>query len=245
MSRRNEFSLNPSLATDELRVQFHSHGRLEIANLFPAPLTENLRAHLLHRKDWLLVMNAGEKVYEMPRAKFHELDALQRRTLAERVSLAAQQGFQYQYETIRVPDRPEDRRPDNDLLYQFVNFMSSAPMLDFMQAVTGYQDLAFADGQATAYSAGHFLTRHDDNIEGKHRRAAYVFGLTPSWQAEWGGLLLFHGEDGDVEEVFIPRMGVLRIFSVPASHSVSYVTPFAPEPRLSITGWLRSQSPSF
>ncbi len=62
-------------------------------------------------------------------------------------------------------------------------------------------------------------------------------------RAEWGGLLMFHGNDGNIEEAFTPAMGALRIFAVPALHSVSYVTPLAPEPRLSITGWLRSSAP--
>jgi SM-20-related protein len=40
----------------------------------------------------------------------------------------------------------------------------------------------------------------------------------------------------------VHAMGALRLFAVPKLHSVSYVTPFAPEPRLSVTGWLRSHT---
>ena len=42
---------------------------------------------------------------------------------------------------------------------------------------------------------------------------------------------MFHGDDGNIEEAFAPAMGALRLFAVPKLHSVSYVTPFAPEPR--------------
>jgi Rps23 Pro-64 3,4-dihydroxylase Tpa1-like proline 4-hydroxylase len=67
-----------------------------------------------------------------------------------------------------------------------------------------------------------------------------VYGLTHDWQAEWGGLLLFHDAGGDIERGYTPRFNSLNIFSVPQLHSVSYVSRVAPEPRLSVTGWLRA-----
>jgi Rps23 Pro-64 3,4-dihydroxylase Tpa1-like proline 4-hydroxylase len=68
-----------------------------------------------------------------------------------------------------------------------------------------------------------------------------VFGLTPQWRIEWGGLLLFHGADGQVERGFVPRFNSLALFAVPQLHSVSMVTRAAPYRRYSITGWLRSR----
>ena len=156
---------------------------------------------------------------------------------------AARTGFHYRYEAIRVSDFDAERSATGTLLDRFIQFMSSAEVLDFLKDIIGSSELAFADGQATAYSPGHFLTRHDDDVAGKHRLAAYVFGLQPGWQADWGGLLMFHGRDGNIEEAFTPAMGALRLFAVPAPHSVSCVAPFAPEPRLSVTGWLRSRLP--
>jgi Rps23 Pro-64 3,4-dihydroxylase Tpa1-like proline 4-hydroxylase len=43
---------------------------------------------------------------------------------------------------------------------------------------------------------------------------------------------------------FIPDFNVLRLFSVPQTHHVSYVAPWAAERRLSITGWLRTAVPA-
>ncbi len=242
MAGAADFALNPALDTAVLHARFARAGRLEIADFLSAGAAETLRAHLLARADWVLVLNAGAKVYEIPRPQLLAMDVEQLRKLDDLVAAEARQGFQYRYEAIRTPDDEDARAGQADLLTRFVAFLSSPPVVDFLRAVTGFTDIDFADGQATSYSPGHFLTRHDDDVEGKNRRAAYVFGLTANWRAEYGGLLMFHAADGNIEEAFTPAMGALRLFAVPVSHSVSYVVPFAPEPRLSVTGWLRAQT---
>ena len=232
----DRFRLNPGLDVAALRALFDRDGRVEIRDFLAPDAAARLRAHLLARHDWKLVLNAGDKVYEMPRGAIDALDPAQREELEARSIAAARDGFHFRYEAIRVPDDPAARSSPLD---DFVGFLSSPKVIDLLRAITGIGDLDYADGQATAYSPGHYLTRHDDNVDGKQRRAAYVLGLSPGWRPEWGGLLMFHRPDGHVEEAFVPTMGALRLFAVPALHSVSYVTPMAPEPRLSVTGWLR------
>lgn len=233
-----EFALSKHIDWDRLSRHFAKCGRVEIPLLLAEGQSEALHAHLAGRTDWTLVMNAGANVYEMTRDAWTTLDDAQRAELDRRIVAAGRDGFQYRYEAIRVPDGGD--AASHDPVARFVAFLSSPTILGTIGDVMGVGDLAFADGQATRYDAGHFLTRHDDDVEGKHRRAAYVFSLAPRWRAEWGGLLMFHGEDGNIDEAFVPQMGALRLFAVPQPHSVSYVTPLAPEARLSITGWLRA-----
>jgi Rps23 Pro-64 3,4-dihydroxylase Tpa1-like proline 4-hydroxylase len=126
------------------------------------------------------------------------------------------------------------------LLAELARFLSSGEAIDFLRAVTGRADIRFADAQATAYGPRHFLTAHDDDVAGKNRAAAYVLNLTPEWRIDWGGLLLFHGADGVVEEGWPPSFNTLNLFAVPQPHSVSYVTPFVPNRRYAVTGWLRT-----
>jgi Rps23 Pro-64 3,4-dihydroxylase Tpa1-like proline 4-hydroxylase len=162
------------------------------------------------------------------------------RALDEAVYAQARSGFQYRFETLRVPDSRSDREASDDALFAFAAWLSGGEARDFLRAVTGHPELGFADAQGTAYAPGDFLTGHDDAIEGKDRRAAYVFGLTPVWRIEWGGLLLFHGADGHVTRGLAPAFNSLNLFTVPTMHSVSEVTRAAPYRRYSITGWLRA-----
>lgn len=235
-----DFDISQDIDIYRIRDIFREKGRVEIPGFLAPGQSEKLRASLLERSDWTLVLNAGETVYEIEHNRLAEMTEQQHIELEKRVNDAGRQGFQYRYKAIRTPDDYAERLLRDALLDRFVCFMSSRPVLDFISEITDNHCLEFADGQATAYSPGHFLTSHDDDVAGKGRHAAYVLGLAPTWRAEWGGLLMFHGDDGNIEEAFVPAMGALRLFAVPKLHSVSYVTPFAPEPRLSITGWLRS-----
>ncbi len=236
-----EFGLHPSIKADRVREAFARDRRVEIAPFLTEAAAAALRDHLLGRDDWRLVLNAGEKVYEIDRPGQAALTPAQREELERRVAASARDGFQYRFESIRVPDDVSERGARATLLDAFATFMSSSPALDLLRQITGVRDIAFADAQATSYGPGHFLTTHDDDVVGKNRRAAYVFGLTTDWRAEHGGLLLFHNGNGDICRGLVPRFNTLNLFAVPQLHSVSYVTPSAPRPRLSVTGWLRAK----
>ena len=105
--------------------------------------------------------------------------------------------------------------------------------------VTGEDRARYCDAQATRYRKSHFLTTHDDAVEGKDRLFAYVLNFTRDWRPDWGGELLFFDEAGHVAAGFTPTFNALNIFRVPQPHAVSFVAPFAQAPRLSITGWIR------
>ncbi|MDQ8756087.1 2OG-Fe(II) oxygenase family protein [Sphingosinicella sp. LHD-64] len=234
------FALHPAIDAEALRRTFAADRRIQIAPFLDDASAQALRDHLLARDDWRLVFNAGEKFYEVDRPGQASMTAEQQATLDGIVMQAATLGFQYRYETIRVPDDPAERGKNGSLLDQLALFLSSGPARDLLRTITGAHDIAFADAQATCYGPGHFLTLHDDNVAGKNRRLAYVLGLTPKWRAEWGGLLMFHDEAGDIERALLPRMNVLNLFAVPQAHSVNIVAPFAGAPRYSVTGWLRT-----
>ena len=164
----------------------------------------------------------------------------QKAALDASVYAGARSGFQYRYESIRVSDDSAARDQSDDNLAKLAAWLSEGEARDFLQAVTGDVAIAFADAQATAYAPGDFLTEHDDEVENKGRRAAYVLGLNPHWRMEWGGLLLFHNAPAWAE-AWGPGFNTLNLFAVPQPHSVSLVTPSAAYRRYSVTGWLRSR----
>jgi SM-20-related protein len=233
--------LNPSLERRPLAESFARTGRLHIPDFLAAEDAERLHAFLKASPDWRLIVNQDDRLFELDREAQAALTPERRQALEQAVHAAARYGFQYLYESIRVPDDDEARAERGDALNDFARFLSSPEVLDFFREIG--VDADFADAQATAYGLGHFLSAHDDAVEGKQRKAAYVFNLTPKWRPDWGGLLMFHRDDGHIAEALTPSFNALNLFAVPQPHSVSMVAPFAAARRYSVTGWLRTRPP--
>ncbi len=221
---------------------FAADGFVHIPDFLAGDCAERLHAMLRARADWRQVVSSESGAVELDRATRAAMTPEQRQALDDAVYARARAGFQFRFETIRVPDSAEARAASADPLAALAAWLSRGEARDFLRTVTGADDIAFADAQATAYSPGDFLTGHDDSIHGKDRRAAYVLGLTPVWRIEWGGLLLFHGADGHVARGLTPGFNSLNLFAVPAMHSVSEVTRAAAYRRYAVTGWLRTKA---
>lgn len=234
------FDLNSALDLPALAATYRRDGRVVIDELLSPGAALLLAAHLRQRTDWRKLVLSGDRVVEFDRPGWAAIPPDRAQALSLAVYAAARQGFQFQFESIRVPDAKADRAVDGTPLGIFARWISSTEILAMLRAITGTDDVVFTDAQATAYAPGDFLTAHDDAVPGKHRRAAYVFGLTPEWRPEWGGLLLFHQAHGALSAV-APGFNRLTLFRVPQDHSVSEVTRAAPARRYSITGWLRAE----
>lgn len=200
-----------------------------------------LHCNLRERTDWVQVFNSGEKLFELNREARSNLPASKIAELDQAIYASSRAGFQYRYETIRVPDSRAARQASEDSLHAVAQSLSSGKSLAALRRIAGASDINYADLQGTAYSPGDFLTGHDDSFEGKNRRAAYVLSLTPVWRLEWGGLLIMHGKGDEPARAYSPGMNVMTIFNVGQMHSVSEVTRAAAHRRYSLTGWLRAE----
>lgn len=232
------FRINPDLDLPALARAYEEHGRVRIYGLL-ADGGVQLHDYLESRRDWIHLISSDDGVIELDPAAKARLGAKRWKEIQAGALERARTGFQYRYQALRVPDDDEFEGSD-DPLTGFARLMQSDAMLDLLRAITGHVGVAFTDGQATAYGHDDFLTCHDDDVAGKNRIAAYVYGLTPGWRLEWGGLLLFHGHADRTAEALVPRFNTLDLFSVPQRHSVSVVTPSAGHRRFAVTGWLRS-----
>ncbi|MCC2977360.1 2OG-Fe(II) oxygenase [Sphingomonas sp. PL-96] len=242
MSLLDGLQLNPALDWDALAREFAATGRIRIHGFLADPLPTRLHAVLRDREDWRQLINSGDKIFELDRATRTGMSAEQAAALEAAVQAGARTGFQYRYETLRLTDGDGGGTAGDAALSAFPRWLSSGAARECLRRLTGIPAIDFADGQATAYAPGDFLTGHTDEVPGKQRHAAYVYGLTPQWRTEWGGLLLFHDEDGTVRGL-TPGFNTLDVFAVPQLHSVSRVGPEAAYRRYAITGWLRSARP--
>lgn len=185
------------------------------------------------------VLNSDSRSWDIPVDQWTALPVAKRDSITQAANVAAATGFQYFFETYRLSDEIEAGRSPGGRLEEFVNYINNQEFLDWLRALTGDPRPTFCDAQVTRFMPGDFLTTHDDEDRRKGRLYAFVLNLTPVWRVDWGGLLLFVDDFGNVAEGYSPKLNALNIFKVPQRHCVSAVTPFARAPRISITGWVR------
>lgn len=233
------FALGRRDDADRLAQTFAATGVVSIPDILSAETARALYTMLRGRDDWKQVIGGEKRLVELDRRTRAAMSDEQRIQLDQAVYAGARKGFQFRYETLRVPDAPADRTASADPLAAFASWWSGPEVLGLLRQITGSDRIAFADMQATAYAPGDFLTAHDDAVAGKNRIAAYVLNLTPTWRTEWGGWLAFH-EDGKPEvTALVPAFNRLNLLRVPRRHSVTEVTRAAAYRRYAVTGWLR------
>lgn len=213
-------------------------GRVRIEKAFTRATAIELHRHLANDLEWWRAVNRGDQTWDLGPEALAALTDERAELFSRMVEAGAREGFQFLFDTVRVSERADERARRDLLLDRLLSRMNQADMLDRFTDLLGGSRVTLVDGQATRYLPGHFLTGHDDRIAGKGRLAAYVINLTPRWRTEWGGLLLFHKEHGDVVGL-APVFNSIHVFRVPQVHSVSHLAPFAGEPRYAVTGWLR------
>ncbi|HWE45466.1 MAG TPA: 2OG-Fe(II) oxygenase family protein [Caulobacteraceae bacterium] len=234
-------ALSPDLDLDALKQVWARDGRLHIANVLAPPCAERIARALETRTVWSLTANAAGEVFEMPLDRLAELDPAERARIEAITADGSLERMQYLYETWRVSFFVDHGMREGGAVEDLYDFLNGEAFLGFVRELTGDERAAFSDAQATRYRPGHFLTTHDDTSAGRHRLCAYVLNFTRRWRPDWGGLLQFYDESGNVEAGFTPAFNALNLFSVPRAHAVSYVAPFAQGERLSVTGWVRAR----
>jgi len=228
--------LNPLLDRRALAQSFARATRLHIPDVLTQPSAVRLLQALQQETSWTVTLNKGQNFLD-----FEKMPPDERGRLAVGVFERARAGgFHYIYDTHRISRAGEPYNGPVVYLGRLFAFLNSANFLAFMREVTGLNDIAFADAQATLYRPGDFLTTHDDKTGGHKRRAAYVLNMTPGWCPDWGGILQFFDERGNVSQGFVPAFNALNVFRVPAEHAVSQVALFGGF-RYSVTGWLHAR----
>ncbi|MCB1646349.1 MAG: 2OG-Fe(II) oxygenase [Pseudomonadales bacterium] len=230
--------LNPALDRQALANAFATEGRLRIAGLLDEGYLHEIQKLCTDSVPYDLIFHLNGQNQVMPPEQLAQLDHQAQRQMQQQLFQLANKGVGFLYQGYRMdPGRvlPAELAP----LQSLFEFINSEAMLTFIREISGYHDLSSADGQYTRYVPGHYLTRHSDNITSEGRRLAYVLGMSETWHPDWGGLLQFFEPDGNPADAWLPAFNTLSLFDVSHIYSVTYVTPFASKPRLSLTGWYR------
>ena len=205
--------------------------RLRIADALGRDDAVALHGALAAHRDWTLFAGTGAGTAELTRDRLAGLGEAGRTDLLRTLHAEAAQGRGFAYEGVRLGQGTGPAAAE-----RLAAALSSEAVLARVRAVTG-EPVRAASAQATRYRPGHYLTRHRDDPASETRRLAYVLSLCPEWHPDWGGLLLFFQDDGTPRDAWTPGFATLSLFDVRHVHSVTAVAPFAPAPRLSVTGW--------
>ncbi len=233
--------LNATLDIDTLTARYAEDDRVRIESLLDTGFAERVQAACRDDISYEYLCHIDGQNLVLSEEQLRSLSPEQMAELQQKVTLAASEGvgfFYGGYQMGRAARQTDDQRLQ--FVHSLFDFVNSEEMLSFINRVTGRDDIVSADAQFTRYTPGHFLTRHKDDITRERREIAYVMGFSQRWHPDWGGLLQFFGDDGTPRDFWIPQFNTLSLFDVRHVHAVSYVTPFAKEPRLSLTGWFQS-----
>jgi Rps23 Pro-64 3,4-dihydroxylase Tpa1-like proline 4-hydroxylase len=235
--------LNSQLNIAALADAYRRSGKMHIAGLLDPADARRLYDDILAQQRWNFVINAHGRHIDLDAEGWRTMDAATRQKTESVVHERASKEFVYMHYKLSIYDRYHSGPNGGGLspcLTELFEFLNGGEFLNFVRILTGAHDIAFADAQLTAFGPGHFVTIHNDDLEGKNRRAAFVLNMTPDWQEDWGGYLNFYDDQGHISAGFKPAFNALNIFTVPARHSVSVVAPFAQKLRYGISGWLRA-----
>lgn len=232
------FSIDPGLRPADVAPVFARYGRVHLPQFLAGPGATELHRSLLDATPWSRTLNTGDRNLTVPLEVWEAQPAEVRAQIEAAARESARDGFQYLYDNYNVSRAVEGGEARGLLVEQLLAWLNTAAFLDFIREVTGDARPASADAQVSRYSAGHFLTQHDDESRTHSRLYAYVLNLTPVWKLDWGGLLLFPDADGHVAEGYAPKFNALNLFRVPQAHTVTQVADFAGASRYSVTGWI-------
>lgn len=214
---------------------FAIDARVRLINALDPGLADRVASTLETHREFNLMLARGGETAELTDEKMNQLSPQDRKDLQSSLWADAQQGRGFCYRGHRL------NATTNPVLSAFNTALNSEPVLSQVRALTGDDRIASADAQATRYDRGDYLTRHLDDPADEKRLYAYVFSFCRYWHPDWGGLLQFYQQDGTPREAWSPGFNSLSLFSVRHIHSVTFVAPFAGQPRFSITGWFHAR----
>jgi len=229
--------INPAIDRALHADLFARSGQVRVYDVLTSDRASAVGAELGQLDPWVLTCANRDWMAEISLAQMETWSDQQRADLQATLNASAWQGVGFAYLGHRL-DAAWRARTAPSALSMFHDALNGPQIGDLIAEITGRRDFNGSSIQATRFGPNHYLTRHRDNPESERRRLAVVWGFTPEWHPDWGGLLQFFTDGGTPTLSFAPGFNTLDIFDVQMVHSVTYVTPFAGAVRQAISGWM-------
>jgi len=233
--------LDPKLDINALRSEFSKTGRIRAKNVLEPDIANAVAAEMA-QLPYKVFCATGEGVAVIDPQEMAGWDRARQGELQRMLAQAASRAEGFAYFGYRMTESWKAGAPDT-ALGRFYSQLRSEKTLDVIRKITGVRTFDNVFAQATQYLPGHYLTRHLDDPKGELRKLAFVWGFTPKWDPDWGGLLQFFDNAGDPTFSYSPGFNTLDLFDVSHVHSVTLVAPFALNPRQTVSGWFVKGDP--
>ncbi|MEM1150912.1 MAG: 2OG-Fe(II) oxygenase family protein [Pseudomonadota bacterium] len=215
---------------------FRTHGHVRLAGILKHERAVDLANAAAAIENWTLSYGAKEGVGRIDPRQIQTWPDDKRAAFTQTLATSAREGAGFAYFS-RSMTGDDGQGPLPPAITAMTNDLMNPDILTFLNTLTGLADVTNVDAQLSQFRQGHYLTRHTDSPRGQNRKLAFVWGLTPNWHPDWGGLLQFYEIDGTPKLAFAPGFNTLDVFSVEKVHAVTYVAPFAGGARHAVSGW--------
>lgn len=164
-----------------------------------------------------------------------ELDEARRSAIESGAIAGAAHGFQYLFEDAGL----EDDAPAlaDPVIRAAVDFVRSPDFIELGRKITWREEIVGAEAVLTRFRRGHFMRSTIGRAWNARKVAAWSIELTRDWRADFGGVLSFRTPDDTLRHGVVPAFNSFTVYSLPRPLAFSLVAPFAPHPRLALSGW--------
>lgn len=226
----DEFSLN-SIDVAFAKEQYARGDRIRINNFMANESAQQLKVMLDTIPFYHQACVYDGQAQLIAPNKFTELNTQSRQEFIKKIYAQAADGTGFWYGRYQ----PEGA---GLVIYEKIkSWLESPDVIEFVRAVTGQNNLTHTTTQITCFKPGDFLTRHNDITHNENRKIAFVLNLPKHWHPDWGGLLQFFTPQGQSLESWSPEFNSFGLFDVSHPHSVTSVSQFSPEKRVTVSGW--------
>ncbi|MEM0984756.1 MAG: 2OG-Fe(II) oxygenase family protein [Pseudomonadota bacterium] len=228
--------LNPTLDRAAAAATFKANRQVRVSNLLAEDKAASVLQGLSQIGEWSMVCASSSGVAIIPAAELSTMAPEKQATLQASLAESARQGLGFAFLSYRMDDRWKGGAPDT-ALGAFYSALMSDEIRSLVSDITGASDLNGVAAQVTRFGPSHYLTRHKDEHTPAKRQVAFIWGFTPQWHPDWGGLLQFFTDAGTPTIAYAPGFNTLDLIAVDQVRSTTFVTPFAGAVRQAINGW--------
>ena len=197
--------IQPNLSLEAATQDFAAKGRCRIEGFLDSEIAEQLYKVLSEKTEYDVAYACSPTPRLVSAKSWRAMDATGRRALQQQLTERASEGQGYVYCTFLRKGREAAATREPEFLEDVFSFWRGDSVRQLVHTVTGLRSTD-AESQFTRYTAGQYLTRHRDALDGNKRQLAFVLSLSKQWHPDWGGLLHFYEEDGEVQEVWTPAL---------------------------------------